>query len=199
MDKLRDDLAVFWPVLLQIPLIRHDSFQNHNSCSPPWDFHSLQTQLPRSVFLPGTRDRLLAYCPGTGVMVQTAHSHCHTLLWRTLCSLLSVVGHLPFPQKGPGSCLEGLETAVVCGTLGASLQSDICLWDCREERVGIGGNSTYRDWEGLPLGALKETQYRPMLSPLIHTSPLPILIRFSATASFPVGVGNVVWVTEKWC
>uniref|UniRef100_A0A0A8YGD9 Uncharacterized protein n=1 Tax=Arundo donax TaxID=35708 RepID=A0A0A8YGD9_ARUDO len=31
-----------------------------------------------------------------------------------------------------------------------------------------------------------------MLSPLIHTSPLPIPVRFNVTRSFPAGVGNVV-------
>jgi hypothetical protein len=36
-----------------------------------------------------------------------------------------------------------------------------------------------------------------MLSPLIHTSPLPILVRFSVTVSLPAGVGNVAWVAEK--
>ena len=50
----------------------------------------------------------------------------------------------------------------------------------------------YKDWDGCPLGVLKEAQYRPMLSPLIHTSPFPILLRFSVTGSFPHGVSNVV-------
>ena len=36
-----------------------------------------------------------------------------------------------------------------------------------------------------------------MLSPLIHTSPFPILVRFNVTASSPIGVANVVWVTGQ--
>jgi hypothetical protein len=53
-------------------------------------------------------------------------------------------------------------------------------------------STTDKDWVGCPLGLLKETQYRPMLSPLIHTSPFPILLRFSVTGSFPHGMSNVV-------
>lgn len=56
---------------------------------------------------------------------------------------------------------------------------------------------TYRDWEGSPVGVRKETQYRPMLSPLMYASPLPMLDRSRATGSSPRGASNVVCTISR--
>lgn len=52
--------------------------------------------------------------------------------------------------------------------------------------------SFYHVCEGEPEGVLNETQYLPILSPLIQASPFPIEPRFKAIDSLPSGVSNVV-------
>uniref|UniRef100_A0A0A9AM11 Uncharacterized protein n=1 Tax=Arundo donax TaxID=35708 RepID=A0A0A9AM11_ARUDO len=65
-------------------MIQHDSFQRQNSCSPPRDSRSLQTQLRRCICLPDTRYLPLVPFLLTGEMEQRAHSHCCKLLQHTL-------------------------------------------------------------------------------------------------------------------
>lgn len=172
-------------------------------CSLLQDFHNLQTQLLRCVCPFGTVDVLLDPFLVTGLEEPKAHSHYYTLLWWTLCSLLSAGDFLPFPRQERGDYLCFSKSVVVCDTFGVKKchASELLIVRShgkrREFETEFGFNSTYRDWEGCPLGVLNETQYRPMLSPLIHTSPFPILVRFSVTASLPIGVANVVCVTQQ--
>lgn len=52
--------------------------------------------------------------------------------------------------------------------------------------------TTYIVCEGLPFEVRNETQYRPILCPLIQASPFAIELRFKATGSFPTGASKNV-------
>lgn len=53
---------------------------------------------------------------------------------------------------------------------------------------------TYIVCDGLLLwGSRNDTQYRPMLSPLTQASPFPIVLRFKATGSSPIGASKNIF------